>query len=93
MITTNLRWGVAHQKLAKKILSDNVYQKRRMPKLPRDIIDWINVARPQVDGKTRSFLATPFWIPIYNDSHDFQMILHVRQILHRLQYQRRLQTW
>lgn len=80
MITANLRWGVAHQKLAKKILSNNVYQKKRLPQLPRDIINWIRVARPQVDGRERSFLVVPFWVPIYKDSHNVVMVIGGRQI-------------
>ena len=43
-------------------------------------MDWIFVARPKVEGKKRNFLATPFWVPIYQDTFDFQMIIGGRQI-------------
>jgi len=73
------KWGKHHQILAEKYLSEH-NQNTKLPKLPSNLIEWIKVARPKVDGKTRSFLATPFWIPIYNDSHNFQMIIGGRQI-------------
>jgi len=41
---------------------------------------WIDCARPQVEGKERNFLIAPFWIPIYNDLHDYIMVIGGRQI-------------
>lgn len=69
-------WGASHKKLALEYLKKN----QKLASLPSNILDWISVARPQVEGKKRSFLATPFWIPIYNDNHDYQMIIGGRQI-------------
>lgn len=76
------RWGKSHQNLAKKILADKNGGARRvqLPTLPKDILEWIKVARPIVDGKERSFLPAPFWVPIYKDPSDFKMIVGGRQI-------------
>ena len=52
----------------------------QLPALPRDPLEWIKVARPQVEGIKRSFIAAPFWVPIYTDPHSFVMILGGRQI-------------
>jgi len=45
-----------------------------------DLIEWIKEARPTVEGKQRSFLTCPFWVPIYRDTHSYQMIIGGRQI-------------
>lgn len=80
MIVSDLtKWGKTHQKLAEKFLAENNHF-RKLGTLPDNMMDWIKAARPQVDGKKRNFLVTPFWIPIYNDTHDYQMIIGGRQI-------------
>jgi len=70
------KWGVSHKKIALQYLKKN----QKLVSLPEKILDWISVARPQVEGKNRNFLATPFWIPIYEDQIDYQMIIGGRQI-------------
>ncbi|WP_255465269.1 hypothetical protein [Nitrosopumilus sp. b3] len=76
-MTYNLvQWKKSHEKLAR------VYLKKinKLNPLPIDIMDWIKVARPKVENKEREFLTCPFWIPIYNDPHNYQMIIGGRQI-------------
>ncbi len=80
MIPHGTKWWRAHEKIAKKILAENARSARQLPKLPQDILEWIKVARPRVEGKVRNFLTCPFWIPIYQDAHDYQMIMGGRQI-------------
>ncbi|EIJ66675.1 hypothetical protein BD31_I1093 [Candidatus Nitrosopumilus salaria BD31] len=70
------RWGDSHKKLAKKYLERH----RKLNPLPTDIMDWIKIARPKVENIEREFLTCPFWIPIYNDDHNYQMIMGGRQI-------------
>jgi len=70
------KWGIFHKKIALQYLKKN----QKLVSLPEKILDWIKVARPQVEGKSRNFLATPFWIPIYEDQIDYQMIIGGRQI-------------
>jgi len=51
-----------------------------LPKLPNNILQWIKIVRPKVEGKPRSFLAYPFWKEIYeNPSHQI-MVLAGRQV-------------
>lgn len=70
------RWGATHKIIAEKHLEQN----KKLASLPSDIMKWIDCARPQVEGKARNFLIAPFWIPIYNDSHDYIMVIGGRQI-------------
>ncbi|MEX0656846.1 MAG: hypothetical protein WD154_04805 [Nitrosopumilaceae archaeon] len=70
-------WGRHHQKLA-KILSQG--SSNNLPKLPSDILPWINEARPFVDNNKRDFRIVPFWLPIYQDDADFVMVMGGRQI-------------
>lgn len=76
------KWGKSHQSYANKYLQDKNGGARRiqLPTLPQDILEWIRVARPKVDGKERTFLSAPFWIPIYRDPSDFKMVIGGRQI-------------
>jgi len=76
------KWSRSHQALALKYLrTHNIMSSRYpLPVLPRDPLEWIKVARPQVEGIKRSFLAAPFWVPIYQDNHDFIVITGGRQI-------------
>jgi len=70
------RWGIAHKIIAQKHFEQN----QKIVSLPRDIMKWIDAARPQVEGKKRNFLIAPFWIPIYSDPHDYIMVIGGRQI-------------
>ena len=70
------RWENAHKKLAIDYLERN----NKPDSLPKKITEWIKVARPRVEDKERNFLTCPFWIPIYNDPHNYQMIMGGRQI-------------
>ncbi len=74
-MTDFTKWGIHHKKIAKKHLSN-----KKLKDLPKDILPWIDAARPQVEGKKRNFLIAPFWIPIYKDQHDHIMIIGGRQI-------------
>lgn len=40
-----------------------------LPVLPTDILEWIDKARPIVDGKFRDISLLPFWRDVYNDNH------------------------
>ena len=51
-----------------------------LPTLPRDPIQWINEARPLVEGVPRSFLVAPFWEYIYRDPQNNKFIIGGRQI-------------
>jgi len=70
------KWGEAHKKIAKAHLEQN----HKPKSLPTKIMPWVEYARPYVENKKREFLTSPFWVPIYNDPHDYQMILGGRQI-------------
>ena len=75
-----IRWKRSHDALAKELLKKMGISRNPLPILPKDPLKWIKEARPKVEGITRSFLATPFWEPIYKDPHSFVMILGGRQI-------------
>ena len=51
-----------------------------LPNLPLDVIDWIEKARPIVDGKVRDVSLLPMWRDIYNDNHWNIMITAGRQV-------------
>jgi len=70
------KWSKSHEQLAKNYLQKN----SKLKPLPTKILDWIDYARPIVENKKRDFLTSPFWLPIYNDVHDYQMIIGGRQI-------------
>jgi len=76
MISDFSKWGISHKKIALQYLKKN----QKLESLPENILDWISAVRPKVEGKNRNFLATPFWIPIYQDAIDYQMIIGGRQI-------------
>lgn len=69
------KWGKSHEKLAKSYLMNHT----KLNPLPSQILDWTGI-RPIVEGKPRSFISCPFWLPIYNDPHNYQMIMGGRQI-------------
>ena len=72
------KWSKSHKSFAQRYLIHNTTS--FLPVLPKDLLEWIKVARPQVDGRERSFLVAPFWVPIYKDTHNFVMIIGGRQI-------------
>jgi len=77
------KWSRSHQVAANKYLrTKNIAGSLRyqLPSLPKDPLEWIKVARPKVEGINRSFLAAPFWVPLYNDSHNFIVMIGGRQI-------------
>lgn len=74
------RWKRSHDALAKELLKKMGISSNPLPILPKVPLEWIKTARPKVEGITRSFLAAPFWVPIYKDPHSFIMILGGRQI-------------
>lgn len=53
-----------------------------LPELPKDITEWMRVARPYVEGSKakRSFVAIPFWKDIYADSFSDIMVMAGRQV-------------
>jgi len=51
-----------------------------LPDLPRDILEWIDKARPIVDGQPRDISLLPFWKDIYNDNHWNVTITAGRQV-------------
>ncbi len=75
---TSTKWGKSHDKIRKFIFPEHNISV--LPNLPNDIISWINVARPLVEGRPRTFLTIPFWLQIYLDSHNSKMIVGGRQI-------------
>ena len=76
-----IKWSKAHEMLARNILKkNNISSKPTLPVLPQDPLEWIKAARSIVEGRARSFLVAPFWIPIYNDPHNFCVIIGGRQI-------------
>jgi len=75
-MTNFTKWEKYHKKIAQKHQKNN----RKLDDLPKDILQWIDTARPQVEGKKRNFLIAPFWIPIYQDNSGYQMIIGGRQI-------------
>ena len=75
------RWKRSHDALARELLKKlGISYSSQLPILPKDPFEWIKVARPKVEGITRSFLAAPFWEPIYKDLHSFVMTIGGRQI-------------
>ena len=53
-----------------------------LPVLPTDVKQWINVARPYVEGQQnrRTFLTIPFWEEIYEDKTQDIMVVAGRQV-------------
>jgi hypothetical protein len=69
------KWGKSHERLAKCYLLKNSEEKS----LPTGIMDWTKI-RPIVENRKRSFRTCPYWVPIYTDPHNYQMIMGGRQI-------------
>jgi len=81
MVLDPTKWCRSHRNAVRDYLkSIGSSSPNILPKLPRDPLKWIESARPQVDGIKRSFLAAPFWVPIYTDPHNFVMTIGGRQI-------------
>ena len=51
-----------------------------LPKLPIDVMQWIQQARPIIDGKTQQFLTGPYWPDVYYDNTKRKMIVGGRQL-------------
>lgn len=67
-------WGNSHKSIASRYLGkENVI-------FPSDPLEWVEKVRGKIGGKKRSFLVAPFWIPIYEDKHDYVMVMGGRQI-------------
>jgi len=81
MVCDPTKWCRSHHNAVRDYLKSNIKSlKNNLPQLPRDPLKWIEAARPMVEGKKRSFLVAPFWVQIYTDPHNFQMIIGGRQI-------------
>ena len=75
------RWKRSHDILAKTLLKkQGISPSNQLPTLPKNPLEWIKTARPQVEGIKRSFLVSPFWVPIYEDPANFIMVMGGRQI-------------
>lgn len=66
--------------LEKQLEPFRTKQRVTLPTLPKDPIQWINEARPFVEGRPRSFLVAPFWEHIYKDPQNNKFIIGGRQI-------------
>ena len=84
-MTHHTSWQKGHLDIARKILK----KEKKMEKksgladdltLSTDLLEWIEQARPIVEGRPRSFLPFPFWKEIYKDNYSFKMIMGGRQI-------------
>ena len=77
------QWKTGHRKIAKdainKIKKSRV-KRSSLPILPSNTLEWIEKARPIVEGKTRTFLIAPFWRDIYLDNYHSKIIVGGRQI-------------
>jgi len=81
MVLDPTKWCSSHKNAVRNYFkSGGKSLPNTLPKLPLDPLKWIDAARPQVDGIKRSFIAAPFWVPIYTDPHNFQMTIGGRQI-------------
>ncbi len=74
-------WVAKHNRLARDSFAQiKVKSHTAMITLPSNPLEWIEKARPIVDGKTRSFLIAPFWREIYLDNYHSKIIVGGRQI-------------
>jgi hypothetical protein len=51
-----------------------------LPELSLDPLEWIDQARPKVEGRPRNFLVAPFWEEIYRDNNPNKFVIGGRQI-------------
>lgn len=76
-------WKAGHMKIAKDAINkikENQAKSSSLPILPSNPLEWIEKARPIVEGKTRTFLIAPFWRDIYLDNYHSKIIVGGRQI-------------
>ncbi len=77
-------WKAGHMKIAKdainKVKKNLAKKPASLPILPTNPLEWIEKARPVVEGKTRTFLLAPFWRDIYMDNYHSKIIVGGRQI-------------
>lgn len=74
--------------MTKKLIDDDFYRKFEelkpkkveLPKLPKDLLKWIEEARPFIGNERQSFLAFPMWPDVYRDNNPLKMIVGGRQI-------------
>lgn len=64
----------------RKKASELISSEHILPILPKNIMQWMEKARPIVEGNKRSFLAFPFWKQIYSDNSDRIFLLAGRQV-------------
>lgn len=64
-------------KAIRKIVLGN--QDEELPELPKNLLQWLRVARPEIDGKPYSFQAFPFWLDIYENLAHKIMLMAARQ--------------
>lgn len=80
------KWYTEHNRLARegfKEIQKSLEQQNissTLPKFSKNLSEWVAQTRPTVEGKTRSFLAVPFWSEIYQDDFHSMMITGGRQI-------------
>jgi hypothetical protein len=85
-MTYNTPWQRGHREIARKMLAkekkldEKLGLSNGLPQLPTNLLEWIEKARPIVEGRPRSFLPFPFWKEIYGDEYSFKMIIGGRQI-------------
>ena len=51
----------------------------KLPKLPTNVLEWVEVARPTVGRTARNWDLTPFWLDIYEDNSPSIMVVAGRQ--------------
>lgn len=84
-MTYHIPWQRGHSEIARKIWKKEKRLDKKsglddLQKLSTNYIEWIEQARPIVEGRPRSFLSVPFWKEIYKDDYSFKMIIGGRQI-------------
>ena len=76
-------WKAGHRKIAKDAINKikkNRTKSSSLPILPSNPLEWIEKARPIVEGRARTFLLAPFWRDIYLDNYHSKIIVGGRQI-------------
>ena len=76
-------WLVKHNKLARNTFTQLKKKTGNFVDsiaLPTNPLEWIEKARPVVEGKKRTFHNAPFWRDIYLDNHHSKIIVGGRQI-------------
>jgi len=75
-------WVLKHDKLARNSFTriKKRHSGHALITPPSNPLEWIEKVRPIVEGKTRTFLASPFWKEIYLDNYHSKIIVGGRQI-------------